>query len=68
MHITANTDVCVGAGMCALTAPDIFDQDDDGLVMLLAPKVPEHLHEMAAEAVRLCPSGALAIGQPDPGD
>ncbi|MER7620209.1 ferredoxin [Streptomyces sp. NPDC126503] len=32
---------CVGSGMCALTAPTVFDQDDDeGLVLLLTP--PPH--------------------------
>lgn len=62
MRITANRDVCVSAGMCALTAPEVFDQaDDDGLVTVLLPDPPEKLREAAAEAVRLCPSGALAI-------
>ncbi|MFD4832937.1 ferredoxin [Streptomyces uncialis] len=29
---------CVGAGMCALTAPAVFDQDEEeGLVVLLSP-------------------------------
>lgn len=63
MRITTNTDVCVGAGMCALTAPDIFDQDDDGLVMLLTPSPPEELREAINEAVLLCPSGALSVRQ-----
>jgi ferredoxin len=62
MRITADTDVCIGAGMCALTAPEVFDQgEDDGLVTVLRPDPPEELREAAAEAVRLCPSGALGI-------
>jgi ferredoxin len=64
MWITADTDVCVSAGMCALIAPEVFDQrDDDGLVMVLRPDPPEDLREAAAEAVQLCPSGALGIRQ-----
>jgi len=32
MRITADTNVCISAGMCALTAPEVFDRaDDDGL-------------------------------------
>ncbi|MEU5421572.1 ferredoxin, partial [Streptomyces sp. NPDC020667] len=35
MRVTADRTVCIGAGLCALTAPDVFDQDDDGLVTVL---------------------------------
>ena len=35
MSIVVQTDACVGAGQCALVAPDVFDQDDDGIVVLL---------------------------------
>ncbi|GAA3684762.1 ferredoxin [Nonomuraea antimicrobica] len=63
MRITADTTVCISAGMCALTAPGVFDQgDDDGLVAVLLSEPSEELREAAAEAVRLCPSGALDIG------
>lgn len=26
MRITADTNVCISAGMCALTAPEVFEQ------------------------------------------
>lgn len=62
MQITADTTICIGAGMCALTAPEVFDQgDDDGLVAVVLPDPPEELRAVAAEAVRRCPSGALDI-------
>ncbi|WP_188196605.1 ferredoxin [Nonomuraea sp. SYSU D8015] len=62
MRITADTTACISAGMCTLTAPGVFDQeDDDGLVAVLRPEPPEELREAAAAAVRLCPSGALGI-------
>ena len=35
MHIDIDQDVCIGAGQCALTAPDVFTQDDDGYSTLL---------------------------------
>ncbi|TQM09973.1 ferredoxin [Pseudonocardia kunmingensis] len=63
MRIFADTTVCIGAGMCALTAPQVFDQgEDDGLVTVLLSDPPEELREAVAEAVRLCPSGALDLG------
>ncbi|MEV5892856.1 ferredoxin [Nonomuraea fuscirosea] len=61
MRITADTTVCISAGMCALTAPGVFDQGDDGLVAVLLLDPSEESREAAAEAVRLCPSGALDI-------
>lgn len=30
MHIGIDKDTCIGAGQCALTAPGVFTQDDDG--------------------------------------
>jgi len=50
--------VCIGAGMCVLTAPDVFDQDDEGLVVLLTA---EPADPAALAAVPLCPSGALRV-------
>ncbi|MGW6548492.1 ferredoxin, partial [Streptomyces massasporeus] len=35
MRIDIDQDVCIGAGQCALTAPDVFTQDDDGYSTLL---------------------------------
>lgn len=63
MRVQADRTVCVGAGMCALTAPEVFDQDDeDGRVVLLTPVPSADQHGQVAEAVELCPSGALTIG------
>ncbi|TWJ06367.1 ferredoxin [Stackebrandtia albiflava] len=62
MRIHADREVCVAAGMCALTAPDLFDQDeDDGRVIVLRSDLTDHDVEAAHEAVELCPSGALRI-------
>ncbi|MDJ1136989.1 ferredoxin [Streptomyces iconiensis] len=67
MRLSADRDRCAGAGMCALTAPALFDQDDEeGLVVLLNP-VPAPEHRAAARmAVGLCPAGAIALNSPDP--
>lgn len=53
---------CIGAGMCALTAPEVFDQDpDDGRVLLLHAEPPAAHHAAAQVAVGVCPSGAITI-------
>ncbi|MEO3808971.1 ferredoxin [Sphaerisporangium sp. B11E5] len=62
MRITADTSRCIGAGMCVLTAPELFDQnDDDGTVILLEETPSPTSRDTARRAVRSCPSGALSI-------
>ncbi|MFB6889045.1 ferredoxin [Kitasatospora sp. NPDC056327] len=53
---------CIGAGMCALIAPEVFDQDEDeGLVVLLDADPPREAHPAVRLAVGTCPAGALAV-------
>ncbi len=61
MKLQADRDVCIGAGMCVMSAETVFDQDDDGIVVLLADPVPEAEHDRARDAVRLCPASVLRI-------
>jgi ferredoxin len=63
VRITADQQVCVAAGMCALTAPEVFDQEEhQGTVVLLAPEPTGDQEALVREAVALCPSGALRLG------
>ncbi|MEW1724237.1 ferredoxin [Streptomyces sp. NPDC093109] len=78
MRISVDTERCVGAGQCVLTAPDVFDQSDDGLVVVLADPADgpadgpadEAMREAVREAVRLagsvCPSGAITVREDGP--
>lgn len=62
MRIEADRERCIGAGMCALTAPKVFDQDaKDGRVVLRIESPGEDVVEAVREAVELCPSGALSL-------
>ncbi|KRV49158.1 ferredoxin [Wenjunlia vitaminophila] len=63
MRVEADTEVCVGSGMCALTASHLFDQsDEDGSVILLDPEPSAPDAQRAVrEAVGRCPSGALSL-------
>ena len=63
MRIAVDRERCASAGMCALTVPEVFDQDDeDGRVILRQPEPPAIHEEAARRAVALCPSGAITIG------
>ncbi|WSC90482.1 (4Fe-4S)-binding protein [Streptosporangium sp. NBC_01639] len=62
MKITADTEVCIGAGMCALTAPEVFDQsEEEGTVVVLDGEPPASSEAAVRRAVQLCPSGALSV-------
>lgn len=62
MTIEADRDICVGAGNCVLTAPEIFDQDDDGIVVLLNAEPTAEQENAVTTALTRCPSGALSRG------
>jgi ferredoxin len=59
VKIEADRDVCIGAGMCVMNAEEVFDQGDDGIVVILEVEVPPEHADAAARAVAACPSGAL---------
>ncbi|GAA4752977.1 hypothetical protein GCM10023350_42850 [Nocardioides endophyticus] len=60
MQITADVDRCQGHGRCSLLAPDVFDVNDEGKVLLLIADVDEALVPDVLEAITSCPEGALA--------
>ncbi|MGW0732087.1 ferredoxin [Streptomyces sp. NPDC002851] len=60
-RILIDHDRCVGAGMCALTAPEVFTQDDDGFSEVL-PGQEHSGHPAVREALRACPVQALSVG------
>ena len=61
MKVKADREVCIQAGNCVMVADTLFDQDDDGIVVVLVDDVPEEQQDKAREAVTLCPSQALSI-------
>lgn len=62
MRVDADRETCVGAGQCALVAPKIFDQDDDGIVEVLMRDVHEVEDEQGARrAAALCPARAISL-------
>lgn len=59
MLIRADRDKCIGSGACVLTAPGVFDQDEDGVVVALAESPPTELEAAARDAVLACPAAAI---------
>lgn len=63
MRVHADRELCVSAGNCVMAAEDVFDQDDDGIVVVLAEDVPEGAEGRARDAVTLCPASALRLAE-----
>ena len=62
MRVHADTEKCVGAGQCAMVAPQVFDQnDEDGTVIVLQPEPASEHADAVAEAVRLCPAQVIQL-------
>ena len=58
IRVVIDTDLCVGAGICAGTHPNLFELQPDGH----AAYVGEKLDEAAArEAAELCPVSAISL-------
>ncbi|WP_331744482.1 ferredoxin [Streptomyces mirabilis] len=69
MRVTTDQERCCGAGMCALTAPEVFDQDEEtGLVVLLDPTPPTARHAAVRLAAGSCPCAVITLDDtPGPG-
>ena len=62
MKIELELGKCSGLGMCEAVAPDFFEVQQDG-TLLVSTKVPENDEdrERIREAARACPTAALKI-------
>jgi ferredoxin len=62
MKVAVDRDRCIGAGMCVLTAPDVFDQDsDEAVVVLLDESPPETARPAVEQAVGRCPAAVIRL-------
>jgi ferredoxin len=65
MKVLADKGKCVGAGTCVSIAPEVFDQDDAGIVVVLMQEVAEDRGKSVQEAVDYCPALALSLSTQD---
>ncbi|MGW0464796.1 ferredoxin [Streptomyces sp. NPDC003027] len=68
MDVRVDRDRCLDARMYALSAPEVFDQDqDEGLVVLLDARPPRERHAAVRVAAGVCPAAiTLTDGGPSP--
>ena len=61
MRIAADRVRCEGHGLCVDTAPEVYDLDDDAVVVLRHEVVPKALERKAEGGARVCPVAALRV-------
>jgi ferredoxin len=59
--LKADVQACQGYGNCITGAPDAYDIDDDGKVILLKREITEQERPRIEEAARSCPVSALTV-------
>jgi ferredoxin len=64
MRIRVDQSLCIGSGACAMSAPELFDQDPvDGHAIVLKARPEEHETLLARACVDACPVGAILIDE-----
>ncbi|WP_425246214.1 ferredoxin [Streptomyces sp. NEAU-NA10] len=61
MKVELEADKCVASGQCVLAAMQVFDQDDDGIAILLEERIGPDLVDDVREAVAICPAAAIRL-------
>jgi ferredoxin len=61
VRITNDTEKCIASGACVLACPEVFDQDDDGIVTLIEPSPADALYEKVVEAAGACPASVIQV-------
>ncbi len=61
MLVEVNADKCIGSGACVIACPEVFSQDEGGVVILLDGAPRPDLHEQVREAVRACPAEVITL-------
>jgi ferredoxin len=60
-RLRADRETCIGSGNCARVAPQVFDQDDDGRVVVLPDVDLDGAAAAIESAAEGCPIGALTF-------
>ncbi|MCW2542261.1 MAG: hypothetical protein JWN95_3986 [Frankiales bacterium] len=59
MKVSVDHDKCIASGACVLAAPEVFSQDDDGIVVVLQEQPPAELEDKTMAAIRACPAAVI---------
>ncbi len=61
IKVVVDRDVCQNHGQCVFSAPQVFELDDEGDLVVLQEHVDESLRDNVEEAADVCPVQAITI-------
>ena len=61
MRVVVDRDRCVGSGACEALAPDVFEVDDDGVLVVHRESPDDGEQPDVRDAVNACPTRALSL-------
>jgi ferredoxin len=59
IRVKADVEKCEGHANCTLSAPDLFDLDENDRVIVLQPVISDSQRARAHEAILSCPVAAI---------
>ena len=59
MKVASDPEQCIASGSCVLMCPEVFGQDEEGIVKILQEFPPESLYRDVQEAVDSCPAACI---------
>ncbi|MFI5426604.1 ferredoxin [Aeromicrobium sp. UC242_57] len=63
MLVTVEVEKCTACGVCVLECPEVFDQDDEGIVIVLDSTPSDDLAESLEDAAEACPSAVIVVSE-----
>lgn len=61
MKVSLLPDHCICSGACVIECPEVFAQDDEGLVILLQETPPDSLRDALQRAIVACPAAIIEL-------
>ncbi len=63
LRVTVDLDVCQDHGQCVFAAPEVFELDDDGRLVVLLTEPDEALRGQVEDAADVCPVQAISLAE-----
>jgi ferredoxin len=61
IKVVVDLDVCQDHGQCVFAAPQVFELDEEGKLVVLQEEVDESLRANVEEAADVCPTQAITL-------
>lgn len=61
MRVRVDHDLCEANAVCEVVCPEVFEVNEDDVLVILQPEPPAELHDKVHEAVNRCPKVALTF-------